>query len=402
MIEAAEARTAEFSQKALACAVAIGERLLDELELPPVSTVNCDRIASSALAGTVGYALFFSALAQATGQQRWTEAFARQAREAIDRVGTAGPSLFYGASGVRAMLRYGAAGDANACRIVERCDRYVGQCAPVSGTMPLTYEHYDVACGASGVRLARSIDGPTAPDAYLRQLEWLVEAPDRWGAAHPLREADGIEHNIGLAHGLPSIVAAIVLTAPQLSETTRAHLARVAELLIRAATRRNGLITWARSLEHPEPERFRAVWCYGTAGVATALLEYGARTGDTVAFQFAVDAFDSMLAVGPELWECGELGICHGASGVALMLWNAGRLTGDARYAMTARALMSDAVAQLQRNAMRTITRGLDTQWFDALGLDLGITGVGLTLLTLSGSCDTRWTRLFAIGEPIT
>lgn len=388
--------------RALQCAVGIGERLLEEMTQPEYHDPNEERYASPKLNGTPGFALAFLCLAQATGEQRFEAAMHEQLRRAARAQELLGLGVFNGISGLRAVAALATdVIEPRYARLVEQCDEVVATTLESWPKPPRTYSDYDLLFGCAGMRMARCINGPRDEDELSAYLRWLVADTAHWATRHQIRTDDPPEHNLGLAHGLPGILSALVLTHDAIDASLAQQMRAQAWWLVEQAVERNGAPTWPRVAESPQQDYYRAVWCFGGTGIGVSLLQTARATQDDKLHTYALDLLTCIARQRPSTWYMTQFGICHGTIGNALLFASAADQTGNALLRDTSEGLVLDTINGLQANVGKCITRGYDTQYYDAIGHLVGVAGVASGLVTLAGACSPNWLRLHGIA-PIT
>jgi lantibiotic modifying enzyme len=384
---------------AVTAAAAIGERLLEELKDTATDTKYEERAPSRGFGSSSGYAVLYAALVQATGEQRFVEAMRAHIRAAASLGDRPGIGVQNGMSGLRAALAYLSPMEPGADALITRCDAYIDGFGGAFDTFAQTYLDYDLLFGWAGARLARCLDGPLPRDRWTDMMVRLLEDESHWLCPHPVKRDEPSEHSLGFAHGAPGVATALALSLDEIDDAAAAAITRALDFVISYKQVRSGLITWPHTAQDPEPMRFRAAWCFGSAGVALALAQCGERLQNWVWLEHAHATFDSMLDVPTELWELGELNLCHGKIGVALIFRRASQLLGDERFFRRAEQLVNETVAELMASRYRQITHGFDGKPFDSLGTLTGIAGIALGLLDLADAADGRWKCLYGIGS---
>jgi hypothetical protein len=220
------------------------------------------------------------------------------------------------------------------------------------------FADYDLLIGPAGVLLSLP-SLPCGPPArwrpLVRHLTGLSDADDlarlRIGDGDPADAWSLGRVNLGLGHGVPGVLAALIAAqrraGPTVDPEVTASIGRIAAFLVRHGRRGDrGLVCWPFATDrpgsgpdavepdtaHPEPDTergepstwmqwHRQAWCYGTPGIAWQLAEAGALLGDTALRDFGVVAMASLC----DAWNdghldtngiSGRLAICHGAAGV--------------------------------------------------------------------------------------
>jgi len=385
--------------KAVTAATAIGDRLLVELKDTDTDAEYEERAPSRGFGSSCGYAVLYAALAQATGEQRFTEAMRAHIRVAASLGDRPGIGVHSGMSGLRAALAYVSPMEPGAGALIARCDAYIDGFADQFDTVAQNYHDYDLLYGWAGTRLARCLDGPLPRDRWTDMMVRLLEDESHWLCPHPVKPDEPSEHSLGFAHGAPGVATALALSLDEIDDVAAAAITRALNFVISYKQIRNGLITWPHTAQDPEPMRFRAAWCFGSAGVALALAQCGTHLQNREWLDLAHATFASMLEVPVKRWELGELNLCHGKIGIALIFRRASQLLGDVRFFERAVQLLSETIDDLRLSRYRQITHGFDGLRFDSLGTLTGIAGVALGLLDLADAADGRWKLLYGISS---
>jgi hypothetical protein len=286
--------------------------------------------------------------------------------------------------------------------------------------------HYDLVSGLAGLgvyaleRLPRAIS--------VECLELIVERlyeecePTVGGVAwlskpelmpdHRREECPEGHYNVGVAHGIPAVIA--VLAGARAAGVSVEH----ASLLY------NGSVTWLLSQrlgpDSPSqstywittgasPPPARAAWCYGDPGVAATLYAAASLVEDNELAKAAVEM--GRLAATRPMGDCGvwDAGLCHGSAGLLQLfnrLWND---SGDEVFAVAARQWL-DATMRLR--APGSGIAGFRTWYPQPWGerpagwdendrsLLSGAIGVGLALLGAISTVEPAWDRLLLASLP--
>jgi lantibiotic modifying enzyme len=282
---------------------------------------------------------------------------------------------------------------------------------------------YDLVTGAAGT-LAQ-LGSVTEPSERVSEavavladyLIWLAGpagtegTPHRWLITPPYYPGVGDYHakyphgylNLGLSHGVPGIAAALA-AAWEAGHRRPGHLQAVATLTrwIRAQvdTDAHGPV-WADGTpvdEHGHEvsagcAHDRIAWCYGTPGVAGALLTVASATGDEELRAAAVTAFEGALARAAHLRPLSPT-LCHGLAGLVVLALE------FAPWSAAARERLPELVGQLlDRHEPDRPLGFADVEEpgrpVDDPGLLTGATGVALTLLAATGDQRPDWFRAF-------
>ncbi len=135
--------------------------------------------------------------------------------------------------------------------------------------------------------------------------------------------------NLGLAHGIPGVLAFLSIAKLRNVELPRQNEAieRIVSWIRGKKLMRDNYPCWPsaisfeQELEECAPKRERAqdAWCYGTPGVARSLMLAGKALDDPELRKFAASAFIGVMNRAPEAWYLPEAMLCHGLSGLLLI-----------------------------------------------------------------------------------
>lgn len=322
----------------------------------------------------------------------------------------ASASLYGGAARVAFVVGHLSAGDEAdaACETIERALlRYLA--APSDA--------YDLVHGYAGMAvpvLQRIADGKASPvsDAVARGILDHLERLARpmpsglsWHTPPALLPSwqralapDGYT-NLGLAHGIPGVIA---ILARYIAADVDAGRARV--LL-------DGAVAYVRAVARPDlgnhypswlpvggrDDRSRVAWCYGDLGVAVALMSAAAVTHRAewqlvaldLAHGMAVRAFDDAGVV--------DAGLCHGAAGAAHLFNRLAQATGDAVLTRAAERWIERTLALRRAEPIAGFPRaapGEPPSFTPSASLLTGAPGVALALHAAISPIEPAWDQL--------
>jgi lantibiotic biosynthesis protein len=265
--------------------------------------------------------------------------------------------------------------------------------------------------------LVGRLPAPAARASLEAALEILIrtsttdEAGARWAGPGGVIQAPPGEpvFNLGLAHGVPGILALIsILHENGIGAGGASPTLRAGARWLRAARRApdRGCASLYPTIvdaggDAIGPRQSRLGWCYGDLGVATALLHLGRALGDGELVDEAADILRHTLAHRTaDSGDIEDAALCHGSMGVSQIFRRAYLATGDRTFL---------------DGAERWLRHGLDmARWPDGAAgfksrmrsgfesshaLLTGIAGIGLALIAALGPPEaSAWDRCLLIS----
>jgi lantibiotic biosynthesis protein len=333
--------------------------------------------------GHTGIALAHAALATAgrdAGRER-LRSFFDAALQATEREGTA--SLFSGTGGVAYLAGVlSAPGNPLRAAIARRYEPFVAaMCDDVERRA--SGAPYELVMGLGGAYVAAHALGM---EEALRSLDETIQrlVDERRGLYGWFAEPDHV--NLGMAHGVPGLLAALAIAARPRTREVAAHLVALIE---RNAESDEYGIAWSfGSLR--DGRRRRLAWCYGTPGVAAALASAGAAFGWPRATALGVAGAEAVMRTPLTRWRIGEDGLCHGRAGVALALETVGRLAERDELVRGADALLDATVRAFDPGSALGYRAERPTGTVDDDTLLTGTPGIAFALLSREPGFDRR------------
>ena len=246
-------------------------------------------------------------------------------------------------------------------------------------------------------RLAETAEHRPDGITWVSCQEWLpLEYRDRYPRRY---------HNLGLAHGVPGVVAllglacaagvAVAQARPLLDGTVRWLLAQQTP----------GGFPSGVALEHVDKPA-RLAWCYGDPGVAVTLLG-AARLVDEPAWEREALAIARRAAQRPaEQSGVVDAGLCHGAAGLGHLFNRMFQATGDDCLAEASR-FWFERTLQMQRPGRGVggyEAWGADADdeltWVADPSLLTGAAGIALALLAATSDIEPDWDRMLLAAVP--
>jgi len=290
------------------------------------------------------------------------------------------------------------------------------------GTKPWIWD-YDLISGLVGLgvyALAR-LPRPAASaclEQILDRLEETSEARDGGRTWHtpPTRLpewqreiAPNGYHNLGLAHGVPGVIGLLagMVAGGVGAERSRALLEAAVTWQL-AQRLPEGEIGWFDSWDSGDERKpSRSAWCYGDPGVACAVYLAGEAAGVSEWRESAVAMMQLAIERPTEKAGVKDVGLCHGALGLAHIYNRFFQATGEESFAEAARFWYRHGLD------MRRPGEGVagflvfhpdadgTAKWESDAGLLTGAAGVGLALLGATTSVEPAWDQMLLTSLPI-
>ncbi len=220
-------------------------------------------------------------------------------------------------------------------------------------------------------------------------------------------------YNLGLAHGIPGVIALLGQVCTISDKRLRDTRARARRLL-------KGAVAWLLK-QHPTDRArsypyyvgsgissrpARVAWCYGDLGIAVALL-IAARCVNQPAWEREALAIGRRAAARPaEKSGVVDAGLCHGAVGVGHLFNRLFQATGETRFAVAARFWFKRTLEMRRPNRgiagflayMPRPNRPNEKRWIAAPGILEGAAGIALALLAATTPVEPEWDRMLLLS----
>lgn len=282
---------------------------------------------------------------------------------------------------------------------------------------------YDLIDGLSGLgvyaleRLPRQ-SGAKLLEQVIERLAELARAesvgaawptPARRYAAHQLAPGSQGDFNVGVAHGVPGVLALLghALEAGVAVERAGPLLERGIEWLLSQRLSPGSLSSFPSYVgAEIESEPARCAWCYGDPGVAAAMLCAAGRSGRSTWRSAALAVAQHAAAQREERHDVRDVGLCHGAAGVGHIFNRMYQSSGVEELAEAARYWLAVTLARRGQQGLAgfqtwSLERTLEGEWIDDPRFLTGVSGTGLALLAATTPIAPDWDRVMLVDAPI-
>ncbi len=382
--------------------------------------------------GDAGQALLASHLDRVFPDEGWDAVARDQLSRAIQfyrRQPASQPGLISGLAGLAYTTRH-LGDDRRYQHVLSDLDGAIAQAslseaAALRGRSGVTVSSFDLISGLSGTVLALlPADGRRASPALpflVRALCELALAGDdlpAWHTPADLLYDDDQRRmypygnlNLGLAHGVPGILAALSLArlTGHRAERLEPAIRRIAESVIGYACGTPEIPTWptvvplrlddGRLATSAECDQGRDAWCYGTPGVARSLYLAGAALDEPAWREMAGAALRGVYSRPISERAIDSPTFCHGVAGLLQINLRFAQDTGERVFDQAAVDLTDQILGAVDAErpmAIANLEPGDNP--VDQPGLLDGATGVCLVLLSAATDVEPTWDRIFGLA----
>jgi lantibiotic modifying enzyme len=274
-------------------------------------------------------------------------------------------------------------------------------------------DDYDLINGlvGFGVYALERLPQPAAVTCLERVIDRLAETAQyradgvawwtdpKWLPAESAKKCPEGYYNLGLAHGLPGVIALLGMTCAAGISPVRGRS------LLDGAVRRQfahqlpgGFPAWLDPKREEKPARL--AWCYGDPGVGIALLGAARSVGEPSWERAALTIARRAVERPTEQAGVVDAGLCHGAAGLGHIFNRMYQATGETYLAKAARWWFARTL-EMQRpghgiggyQAWR-LGDGGELNWETDPGLLTGSVGIALALLAATTDIEPMWDRM--------
>lgn len=290
------------------------------------------------------------------------------------------PTLFGGWSGVHAVLR-----TADCSGRLDRQSAVVrNRLRSALHAVPRapSGEPYDeLVGGLAGIAI---IDDPLMPE--LAAVRGAVAAGAmRYGAPN----ASDPAYFLGVAHGIAGVIPPLLAGGSQYFDVVR-HLC---DALIARHGSIGRLTVWPRSTA--DAPAANCSWCHGAAGIAAVLFRAGSALADARIAAFGLDTMLALAQAGVAGLEVNGDCICHGWAGILLCAQS----IGDPRLDAFAEAIFVRLTGRFNRLLPFGFSEGAHGGLVSIAFLD-GAVGIALALVAFAFPESRAWTTVLGIASP--
>lgn len=242
-------------------------------------------------------------------------------------------------------------------------------------------------------------------DNIYKSINWLEK--------HSIKEKNGkgiswlsnfkSVKDLGLSHGMASIIIVLTLLYNQIPDERISYLLRKAVHFIIDSQQdiKHGSYFPNTIDDKQVSSKSRLAWCYGDLGICIAIWYAGLALKDERLKSFVIKVLD-FSANRRDANKEGVIdsGICHGAAGIAHIYNRFYQITNKKLYHETAlywsnitlnQAVHKDGIAGFKAHLN-------ESGWHKSLGLLTGVSGIGLVLLSCISSVEPNWDRCLLIA----
>lgn len=372
--------------------------------------------------GCAGIAVFFSYL-QAAGARPGAGEFASRYLEIACNAVTQEPmavSLYQGFTGIGWSAQHIARILGDSPDDLSEIDGVVEQIAGMS-EQPAVYDLVSgiVGLGVYCLERDRLAGASLALERIVARLYELAQNSDDefcWFTPPPLlNDREKQEHpdgfyNLGLAHGIPGIIALLakVISAGIAKDKAGRLLEGSVRWLLRQRLEAGkGSCFPAFVAPNRQSGKSRLAWCYGDMSVASTLLLSARYTGLNWWEQEALAIAAEAAVRDPATSGVTDACFCHGTAGLAHIFNRIYHAYPDPRFADAAEYWLRQTLQFREpgKGAAGYLVWGIDAQenqvLIEKLSLLEGLAGIGLSLLAAVSSIEPCWDRIFLLDIPL-
>lgn len=233
----------------------------------------------------------------------------------------------------------------------------------------------------------------------------LFDGDVKWPTVTEATEdSQKVEYNLGLAHGIPSILWFLTKCYEVKIEEEKCLFLINGSIqwILKQKLSENSLSKFPSAVEDSKATKHsRLGWCYGDLGIASALWQAGKALNNE---SWKQEAIDIMLHAGQrkDHKENGifDAGLCHGTAGIAHIFNRFYFETKMPVFKETAKHWIDETLKMaIHKDGLAGFkTLREDTGWINEHGLLEGVSGIGLSLYSFLSEEEPYWDRCLLLS----
>jgi lantibiotic modifying enzyme len=240
------------------------------------------------------------------------------------------------------------------------------------------------------------------------QLEQLSDKDPRgltWMTTASVSSDNEPTYNLSLSHGMSSIISYLQRVAfiPEFTE-------RCSRLIVGSVDFIRSFRSEGSRWHYPyfvkedkrtyDPNTGRLAWCYGDLGLGFALYGAAAKVNANLIDSSLETLSRCALMTDPKIAGVSDAGLCHGAFGVAHIFQKLAGDTHEDRFRDAAQFWLNEGLAMKKDDKVSGgYQHLLTTGWINSYSILNGISGIGLSLLSLMGM-NNNWDECLLLDFP--
>lgn len=207
--------------------------------------------------------------------------------------------------------------------------------------------------------------------------------------------------NVGLAHGIPSILK-ILSEVKDVDD-------RITDIILRGFDwlKNNQLEYKTNSCYFPfsysddyEPFPAPLRWCYGDLGIAIGLYLAGRNIGSSQMMEYALGIAYQCTERELDPMKIDDTHICHGTAGIAQIFSRFYNYTYDLRFKSASIFWFDETIRRFDKNTQSGFKawKGDEFEWVEFKGFLEGSAGIGVTLISAISDIEPKWDRCILLS----
>ncbi|MBV6485710.1 MAG: hypothetical protein KFKLKKLM_02299 [Flavobacteriales bacterium] len=212
--------------------------------------------------------------------------------------------------------------------------------------------------------------------------------------------------NLGFAHGVPSIIVFLSYVYKETGNKEAVNLIHKAIDFLKyheLDTSKESCFSYNILNEQPDKYPSRLAWCYGDLGIGYAILKSGVLISNPNYIKYGEEILLNLVGktLQDEVTGVKDAGFCHGASGIAHLLYKAFKYTNNISFYKSSEYWIEIALSMQDKDGGYSRYHYSDNekrwQYEPDNGLLEGASGVGLCLISHVISDELYWDSCFLL-----